>query len=374
MVLIKKHTQKFFKSIGYFFFKIFYGRVKEILNPEESSEIKIETINKAENFSYKLYKIKDARLYTDRIKDTAVIKNNMLVEGPSFQFRTLQSEEVINENINKNFVLFNGTPRIKKKINGSVLSLLTGGGGNENYWHWMFDVLPRLSICEDIINLDEIDFFLVPDNKKSFQAESLDILKIPKAKQISSKKYRHIFTSNLYVTSHPVVLSNNATRDIHNIPEWISKWLRKKFLKNNSANNNKFPKKIYLDRSDSKSKVKNLRSIINEDEVKSHLATKGFEVVKLTNLSFINQALTFYNAEKIVGLHGAGFANVIFCKPNTRVLELKANPLDKVVRSLALRNKLLHESISCKEDEIKKYNQYGHIKVPLDQLDKKIEI
>ena len=25
-----------------------------------------------------------------------------------------------------------------KKLNGKIFSLLTGGGGNQNYWHWLF--------------------------------------------------------------------------------------------------------------------------------------------------------------------------------------------------------------------------------------------
>ena len=50
--------------------------------------------------------------------------------------------------IEDNIVLKKGTPRFKKKIKGKVFSLLTGGGGNENYFHWLFDVLPRLKILQ----------------------------------------------------------------------------------------------------------------------------------------------------------------------------------------------------------------------------------
>ena len=89
-----------------------------------------------------------------------------------------------NSNIKQNIVFTKGTPRIKKKIKGKVLSLLTGGAGNDNYFHWLFDVLPRIKICQQILNIDEIDYFLLPDLEKKYQSESLDNLNIPKEKVI----------------------------------------------------------------------------------------------------------------------------------------------------------------------------------------------
>ena len=171
MLALKKNFQKYFKSIGYFLFKILYGKIEDIINPENGEGISIDLVKKSDKFLYKIYKVENGRLYTDRVNDTAIIKNNKIVEGPSFQFRTINSQ-IVNTNVKENLVLSNGTPKLKKKIEGQVLSLLTGGGGNENYWHWMFDVLPRLGICESIINLDLIDFFLVPDNRKKFQRRS----------------------------------------------------------------------------------------------------------------------------------------------------------------------------------------------------------
>ena len=60
------------------------------------------------------------RLYTDTVSDTAVIKKNKIVEGPSFQFRTTNFA-VINANVKENLVLLNGTPRFQRKIKGKVL-------------------------------------------------------------------------------------------------------------------------------------------------------------------------------------------------------------------------------------------------------------
>ena len=117
-------------------------------------------------------------------------------------------------------------------MKGTVLSLLTGGGGNENYFHWMYDVLPRFALCEKTSDLNKVDFFLLPDTIKKFQQESLDILNISKEKLISSKFFRHISCSELLVTDHPYVITNDASNDIQNIPLWISEWLKKKYISN----------------------------------------------------------------------------------------------------------------------------------------------
>ena len=50
-------------------------------------------------------------------------------------------------NSKNNSVFEKGTPRLKI-LKGRIFSLLTGGGGNSNYFHWLLDVLPRLVILE----------------------------------------------------------------------------------------------------------------------------------------------------------------------------------------------------------------------------------
>ena len=70
---------------------------------------------------------------------------------------------------------------------------------------------------------------------------------------------------------------------------------------------------------------------------------------------------------------GAGFANITFCNPKTKIIELKANPLDNVIKNLAEKNNLTHRSINSSLNEVEKYNQFGHVKVSIKQLEEFIE-
>jgi capsular polysaccharide biosynthesis protein len=52
------------------------------------------------------------------------------------------------------------------------------------------------------------------------------------------------------------------------------------------------------------------------------VATLGFEVVALSKLSFMDQAQLFYTSDVIVGEHGAGLANLVFCRKGTKIIEI----------------------------------------------------
>jgi hypothetical protein len=372
MKLNKKSFQNFFKFISYSLFKILYGNVEGVIDPNNNDEIEIKFVKKNGEINYNVYKVKNGRLYTDRINDTAIIKNNKIIKGPSFQFR-IDNSRVINGDVKENIIFTKGTARLQKKIKGKVLSLLTGGAGNDNYWHWLFDVLPRINICENIIELDKIDFFLLPDNKRKFQIETLEILGIPQRKQISSVNFRHIISKELYVTNHPVLLTNDATNDIQNTPLWISEWLKKKFIKKNINEKVNFSKKIYIARSDSISNIKDLRSVTNEEKVKQFLLQDGFKIIKLGDLHFKDQVLTFNNADIIVGLHGAGFANLAFCKSNTKIIELRNRTAGKAIENLAIKNKLFYKPLNCETNKFDHSNQFGHINVPIKKLEEFIK-
>ena len=363
---IKKLGKVLFQNLGHQFFFLLYGKINGITKPDKEKKITIK-ISNLDNHNYKVYQVEGGRLYTDTINDTAIILDSKIVEGPSFQYRPVK-----NADVKDNIVFKKGTPRIKKKINGNVLSLLTGGAGNSNYWHWMFDVLPRIELINKILNYNKIDNFLVPSVNKKFQLESLELLDIDRKKILPSNKFRHIEVTSLLLADHPYVLNNDPSNEIQRMPKWIILWLRRKFLEKNNNLKHSTHKKIYIDRNNSNYNRSIRRKIINEEEVKSFLFENGFHPINPEFLSLRDQVNLFSNADFIIGLHGAAFANIVFSKKNTKILEIQSTGTADVIKNLAISSDLLYDRMTIKPDSEDSNNQDGYIAVSIDILKKKI--
>ena len=361
----KKFLQSIFKIFFYTIFKLKHGKIvfNEKIQSKLYKEENVSFEDKSFTLKYSIFFSSNSRLYTDRIHDTAIIKNNLLIDKPSFQLRN----NVNDDDVTKNIVLKNGTPYIMRKLNGTILSLLTGGGGNDNFFHWLFDVLPRIGIVEKKINLNEINYFLCP-NLNKWQLETLNLLGIKKSQCLSSVKYRHIRSDQIIVTTHPWQISKNVLKDIENLPIWISEWLKKKFLSHKSHKD--LPKKFYIDRSDSKSNLKNFRYIINENELKNFLKDKGFEFVRLSELSFREELKIFNNAETVVGLQGAGLTNLIWSNNKTKIIELRSNLTNKLYENLAKDNKINFDKLESTPKDYVVADHYGSIEVDIKKLEK----
>ncbi len=358
---IKKYSQFLFRNFFYIIFRLFYGKVNLPEKTDEKILDKSKIITMEENRKYKIFQFEESSLYTDRIYNAAIIKKNLFIEEGSFQI------DFDNKRFSKrkNIVLEIGTPRIRKKIKGNILSLLTGGGGNKNYFHWMFDVLPRIGLYTKAFNLKDLNFLLVPDNSKNFQRETLKLLNFDQKKILSSVSYRHIFSENLFVTQHPYCL-DNFDKDELNMPIWISKWLKKSFLnKINEAK--KFPSKIYIDRRDSD--YHEQRTIVNEDEIINFLKKKDFTPIQLSKYSFIDQVKLFRDANHVVGLHGAGFSNIVFCKDNTNILEFRTKDTGKLYENIGIQNNLNFKNIESKSLNPKDTVQQGSIYVDVKDIE-----
>lgn len=153
--------------------KIFFFKNKGFLIKKPN------TIEKKTNIQFPSnYVVPDKKVFVGLIKNGRIVSKNanILTEG----------NIDINEDISKlaesmdsyeNYLIL---PKIKR-VNARVLTI----SNSENYFHWMFEILPRINF----INKAKLktDFYLLP-NDKSFQKDSIKALKISKNKIIGLNK------------------------------------------------------------------------------------------------------------------------------------------------------------------------------------------
>lgn len=311
--MLKKKIKKFYKIIIQKIFKLFYGNI--IIPPKHLNLYKKIVINnlkfkKYNGKSYSLYNIKNGKIYTDKNENVAIIKKNFILDKISFQ----QVKGNL-KSVKFNSVLEQGTPSFLKKIHGKVFNLAQGGSGN-NYFHFMFDILPRLYVLKSIINLKNIDYFYISE-PKDWQINILKKYGIKKDKLLSCNKFKHIQADEVLVLEHPWYFQGYIHREVKKIPAWIIYCHRKffnKFLKKKQKS-----KKIFLDRSTS---IFKHCQIENLTTIKDLISKKNFSIISPETFSFERQIQIFHNSNIIIGAHGAAFTNIIFCKPKTKIIEI----------------------------------------------------
>lgn len=185
------------------------------------------------------------------------------------------------------------------------------GLSNDIYFHWMFDVLPRIKLLQSGgLEIADIDYFLINSRKfLPFHKETLDALGIPETKRLENYNYPHIKAEKLIVPSFP------------GSPAWMPKWscdfLRNVFIERQAIKEPEKIEYIYISRGSVTS-----RRILNEDEVINVLNKFGFKSVTLETMSVAEQASLMASAKVVIAPHGSGLTNLVFCSPGTKVIEI----------------------------------------------------
>ncbi|MET3663657.1 glycosyltransferase 61 family protein [Caulobacter sp. 1776] len=92
------------------------------------------------------------------------------------------------------------------------------------------------------------------------------------------------------------------------------------------------PKRIYVSRLGSLKRV-----LVNEAELEAALEARGFMIVRPEAWSIRDQIALFNRADVVVAPAGAAMANILFCKPGTKVFEIQpSNFIGVWVRNIAL--------------------------------------
>ena len=367
---IKFKTKLIYKKFIIYFFLAIYKKPLYKKN-KQLKKFKAFKFNIKDKI-YKIFELENGRLFTDRNDITAYItEENFLTEG-SLQFKKFDQINSKNQPIEKNITLKNGTTNFKKKINGNVLSLLSGGASRNNFTHWFTDVVPRIILFSKRFDLNVIDIFYVPSIKHKYQLESLKLLKIPLKKIISSEDIKHIEAKKLFYTSHPCHYYTTKAQ------KWLFDSLRNIYLQKKIKKNIKY-KYIFIDRDQFKlidksnlKKYSSWRVLLNENEIKSFLKSKGFKIIKPEELSFKKQIEIFNSAEVIISLFGAAMMMIGFCNKKAKIIEIKPNKAGNDFKNISDKLNLKHEQIKLKPKFRSSTPQNGLLFCDLNLIKKKI--
>ena len=200
-------------------------------------------------------------------------------------------------------VIVDQVPDKEKMLRGQHISLLAWS--EKNYGHWLVDTLTRMSLIDDFSGLR----VLVRGPVTGFRLESLQALGIAE-EQIVALDEGWYWVENLRV-SHAQQRSMIPHRD-HLMN------LRARLLRGLGVREDRQKpwRRIYVSRNKSR------RKILNEEQIMPVLANYGFERVYAEELSFGEQARLFSETEVLLGAHGTGMNNQVFCDPGAMIVEL----------------------------------------------------
>ncbi|WP_432561313.1 glycosyltransferase family 61 protein [Kineococcus sp. SYSU DK003] len=195
---------------------------------------------------------------------------------------------------------------------GTTVSLLQPW--SPNYYHWTVQVLPRLLVVLEWLGAraEEADHWLLPPRAPAVACEWLDALGVPESRRVVvPDRQVSISVDRLVVASVP---GRNRW-----VPSWVVDRLRAAAPVDPTRRRGS---RLLIQRP-----VDRRRNLVNAAEVLAALEPLGYEVVDPGSMSLAEEAAVFGAAEVVVGVHGAGLTNMVFCRPGTAVVELTPHAL-----------------------------------------------
>jgi capsular polysaccharide biosynthesis protein len=168
-----------------------------------------------------------------------------------------------------------------------------------NYYHCFVDFLPIIYVFHKNFNVNEM-FFDVATWK-------MDLIK---------SLVFHLFDNKLEVNKIPGYLRNRGLITKALDYDLIKYKINDDFIKYIRQFREKKEQKL------NKILIKRHSRYISEEIVSFLLNDRGFVEIELEKYSFFDQINLFYNAEYIIGPHGAGLTNMLFADKSTKILEL----------------------------------------------------
>ena len=194
---------------------------------------------------------------------------------------------------------------------GGRVAFICDAFDSSNYAHWLLDWLPRLELFR-LCGIQP-DVILSMQTGHSFQDDSLRYLLQGHEAVIDKRTHScfrcdelHFVDSCFHSHMHPS----------HRASPWSLCFFEDLAGKIVASRSDGVSRRIYVSRQESR------RRIFNHAECVALLTRYGFQELFLEAMSFEDQVIAFGRADAVVGAHGAGLANLVFCHAGTHVLEI----------------------------------------------------
>lgn len=180
----------------------------------------------------------------------------------------------------------------------------------KNYWHWHAQCITNIQALKDSGLFGKVKLLSPPLNR--WRIQSLYAMGVTDSMLIKVRT-NIIKVRDLY---RPSFVNKNKQPQLHPNSIVTYQAIREHFIGKGVAHFK--GKKIYVARYD----APDARRLVNEKELENALVRIGFEIIIPGELTYAQQVKTFANSSVIVGAHGAGLTNIVFCYPRTLIIEL----------------------------------------------------
>jgi capsular polysaccharide biosynthesis protein len=194
-------------------------------------------------------------------------------------------------------------------------------GGENNYWHFMIDFMPRL-FCLKKLSDDDIRIVIPHDLDKKFEEF---IIKICNLLEINKITFLKINTNNLIHSFENLIFTSNPSIA-------FTSFFFHKLLRNNIKKEKK--RNLYVMRGDAIN-----RKVLNESDLIEILKKYNYDIIDCATLSIEEQIKQFSEAKNIIIPNGAAITNLLFVPDAINVIEIRSNLDGNFARKINLNNR-----------------------------------
>lgn len=211
-----------------------------------------------------------------------------------------------------------------------------------NFYHWLIDTVPCFGVLE-LAGIDRasIDRFYLHHLNAGFQRSTLARLGVGEAQVCCpAGQRRHYEFERLLV---PLFRTDRGAWP----NPWAASYLKSLYLEadrraaNDPHVDGRSRRCVYVRRGETR------RAVTNEAALEERLAALGFTVLAPETHSPEEQARALARADCVLGAHGAGLANAVFCPPGAQLLEFGGHYITTHFRVVAQMANLRHRAIAA---------------------------